>query len=206
MVGKQYTQDFVKMFDGESDWSTIQHLAEIEGFAAYIKPGSSTLYFGQPGQAGSYSVNYQPPTPDSAAAGDFLSVSMRRNLNLGGTITSTATAFDPHTKMTRSAKATCSGNDGNTLGYNCRAANMEQDQLEKLAKTRVAMSVRHEMEIDAELVGDTSLVAGMSLKISGTQSAFDNSYAIDCATHEVNDEGYVMSLIARAMSAGRTIS
>ena len=64
MVGKQYTSDFVKMFDGESDWSAIQHLAEIEGYAAFIMPGGSTLYFGQPGQAGgAYAVHYQPPTP-----------------------------------------------------------------------------------------------------------------------------------------------
>ena len=206
MVGREYTKDFVKMFDGESDWSAVRALAEIEGFAVFVKGGSSSLYFGQPGQNGSYSVSYQPPTPDSPAAGDFLQISLHRNLNLGGTVTTNASAFDPHTKKTLKAKATCSGNDGNTLGYDCRGANLTQDQLEKLAKTRVGMAVRHEMEIDAELVGDTSLVAGMSLKISGTQSAFDNSYDVDCATHEVNDDGYVMTVLARSMSSGRTIS
>ena len=206
MVGRQYTRDFVKMFDGESDWSAVRALAEIEGFAVYIKPGSSSLYFGQPGQNGSYSVNYQPPTPDSPAAGDFLELHLHRDLNLGGTVTSTASAFDPHSKMSRKSKSTCAGNDSNTLGYDCRAANMTQEQLEKLAKSKVFTAVRHEMEIDAELVGDNKLVAGMSLRLSGTQSAFDNSYAINSACHEVNDEGYTMTVMARAMSPGRTIS
>jgi phage protein D len=205
MVGKLYTKDFVKLFDGESDWTAIQHLAEIEGYVAYIQ--GSTIYFQSPGQGGSYSVNYQPPTPGSPASGDFLSIQLHVNLNLGGTVQSTASALEPRQNMNVTATATCSGNGGNTLKYDCRSANMTQDQVQKLARSYVFMSVRHEMEIEAELVGDTSLLAGMSLQISGTQSQFDNSYPIDCVHHEVNGEvGYTMHVQARNMAPGRTIS
>jgi hypothetical protein len=207
MVGKQYTSDFVKMFDGESDWTAIQHLAEIEGYAAFIMPGGSTLYFGQPGQAGgSYSVNYQPPTPESPASGDFIRVSMRTNLNLGGDVTATASSFDPRQNRNVQATSTCSGNGGNTINYDCRAANATQDQVQKLAKRRVYFAVRHEQEIEAELVGDNALVAGMTLAVSGTQSSWDNSFAVDNVTHHVDRDGYMMSALARGPGPGRTIS
>jgi phage protein D len=204
MVGKLYTKDYVKMFDGESDWTAIQHLAEIEGYAAYIQ--GSTIYFQSPGQGGSYSVNYQPPTPESPASGDFLSLSLHANLNLGGTVNSTAMSHDPRQNTNVTATSTCSGNGGNTLNYDCRGANMTQDQVQKLAKVSVFMAVRHEMEVDADLVGDNSLRAGMSLQISGTQSQWDNSYPIDCVHHELNADGYTMNVQARSMAPGRSVS
>ena len=43
--------------------------------------------------------------------------------------------------------------------------------MQKLAKMRVYFAVRHEQEIEAELVGDNALVAGMTLSVSGTQSS-----------------------------------
>jgi phage protein D len=205
MVGKLYTKDFVKLFDGESDWTAVQNLAQLEGYAAYIQGGSSTLYFGPPGQGGgSYSVHYQPPTPQSPASGDFIELNLRVNLNLGGTVISKASAFDPRQNTSVTATATSSGSSsGGTLTYEKRGANLTQEQVQKLADTTLSMNIRHEMEVDAELVGDNSLLAGMSLQISGTQSAWDNTYAIDNMTHEVNGDGYTMSVLARAPSPGR---
>jgi phage protein D len=204
MVGKLYTKDYVKMFDGESDWTAVQNLAQLEGFAAYIKGGSQTLYFGPPGQGGgSYSVNYQPPTPESPASGDFLELNLRVNLNLGGTVTAEASSHDPRQGTNVTATATSSGSGSGTLTYPKRASNMTQAQVQKLADTTLSMNIRHEMEVDAELVGDNSLLAGMSLQISGTQSAWDNSYAVDNVTHEVDGSGYVMTILARAPAPGR---
>jgi Phage tail baseplate hub (GPD) len=206
MVGKQYTTDYVKMFDGESDWSAIQALANIEGYAAYIMT-NGTLYFGQPGQnGGSYSANYQPPTPESPASGDFLAIALSANLALGSDVTATASAFDPRQNKNFTATATCAGNGGSKMNYECRAANATQAQLQKLARTRVYFAVRHEQEVEAELVGDNALVAGMTLSISGTQSEWDNSYAVDTVTHAVGANGYVMSVMARGPGPGRTIS
>jgi phage protein D len=204
MVGKLYTKDYVKMFDGESDWTAVQNLAQLEGFAAYIRGGTSTLYFGPPGQGGgSYSVNYQPPTPESPASGDFIELNLRRNLNLAN-VTAKASSFDPRQGTSVTATATSSGSgSGAALTYEKRASNMTQAQVQKLADTTLSMNIRHEMEVDVELVGDNSLLAGMSLQISGTQSAWDNTYAIDSMTHEVTRNGYAMSVLARAPAPGR---
>jgi phage protein D len=203
MVGKQYTKDYVKMFDGESDWTAVQNLAQLEGYAAYIQGGTSTLYFGPPGQGGSYSVNYQPPTPGSPASGDFLSLLLSQNLNLTSTVIAKASSFDPRQGTTVTAEKMSSHGGGGSIIYEKRASNMTQEQVQKLANTTHDMSVRHETEIEAELVGDNSLLAGMSLQVAGTQSAWDNSYSCDTVHHEVSELGYLMTVVGRAPSSAR---
>jgi hypothetical protein len=57
--------------------------------------------------------------------------------------------------------------------------------------------------VNATVVGDTSVAAGMGLQLSGTQ--FDQTFEIDSVHHDFGMGGYRTSITARSAKEGRTV-
>ena len=62
------------------------------------------------------------------------------------------------------------------------------------------------MQVNVDTPGDTSIDASMQLVLSGTQSQFDQAYEIDSIHHRMNDNGYRMSIDAKAPKNGRQVT
>jgi hypothetical protein len=97
----------------------------------------------------------------------------------------------------------------NTLKYEMHYPGMNQQEVETLAKTRATETIRHEMCIDLEMPGDLSLDVTQQIQLSGTGTAFDQTYDIDELTfdYESGEEGYLsMTIIGKSASQGRSAS
>ena len=78
---------------------------------------------------------------------------------------------------------------------------MEQEHVEKHAKSRANERARHEFTVRATVVGDPSISAGMGLQLRGTD--FDQLFEIDSVHHEFGMSGHRTSITARAAKEGR---
>lgn len=86
---------------------------------------------------------------------------------------------------------------------------MNQQEVETLAKTRANETIRHEMCVEIEMPGDLSLDVTQQIQLSGTGTAFDQTYDIDELTfdYESGEEGFfTMMITGKSASQGRSVS
>ncbi len=203
MVGRALRQDFAKLTDGMSDWSLVQKLAEIEGASCYVK--GSTLVFTTKQGNSQYQVTYTPPTAQMYATGNFIRLTVHRNLQAGKSIQVKTSSWDAKKKQPVTSVKTLEGSGGSII-YEYRGANVRQEQADKHSEKKAKEHGRHEMQVNVDMPGDTSIDASMQLVLSGTQTQFDQAYEIDTIHHRCNDSGYRMSIEAKSAKVGRNVS
>ena len=71
---------------------------------------------------------------------------------------------------------------------------------DKHAKSRANEIGRHEVKIDAEVVGDPNINVGMGLHLSGT-GYWDQVYEMDTVSHSFGMAGHVVRIVARSRKA-----
>lgn len=188
LAGKQWQIDTAKITHRGSQWTVVNELAELFGMTAYMTGG--TLYFkNYPEFLPTYPITYIPPTPQSYAQGTFVKLSTSRNHILGRPVTTNVRSRNHRDKKTYTATHTQSGS-GTPLVYNHTVAGVSQSQAQTIADKKHAETVSHELELTAlEFPGDETLTPLFEISLSGTGTAFDQTYEIKSVEHKVSFEG-----------------
>jgi hypothetical protein len=203
LAGKQVQIDYAKMTDGISYAAVIHKLAEFDGARWYVKNGT-LIYQALANAAGIYTLNYVPPNSGSPMAADFLNLRVRRNIQAGKSINVTVKSWNPKQKQVFQDQSNVQGS-GSSQNYVYHIPNLLQDHVTQHAKAKANEAARHELTLDAELVGDPSIDVAMDLVLSGT-GFFDQAYQMDSIHHEFGMGGHRMTITAKSAKSGRQAS
>jgi hypothetical protein len=104
MAGKTFDQqNYAFNSDYESAWDVIVDMAKRTGNVAFVN--GNTLFFGPPGSTeGSVTINYVPPTPESYASGNFMTLRCSRDVSLSGGVNSLVTSWMSNQKQPASGQ------------------------------------------------------------------------------------------------------
>jgi hypothetical protein len=198
IAGKEMNQEFAKMTDGQSLASVITKCAEYDCARWWVDASSILHYDILPKGGGGYSVTYVAGPPESA---DFLSLTVKRNVQAGKTVTTQVKSWHTKSKQAADATATAPGKGG-PIEYKFTIPGLHQDEAQNWAKSKGSEVARHEITVTAKVVGDTSINVQNGLTVSGT--GFDGSYVIDSVHHQFGMSGHTMTITAR--NGSRTAS
>lgn len=201
MAGKKLEQDYVFLSDNVSFGYLIHKLSQLDGARWWVDPNGQFHYQPIGSPEGTYTITInQNAEPISA---DCLHLHVRRNVQAGKSIKATVKAWHPKQKQVFSFSSTVGGNGG-PIEYNYHVPTLEQDLVEKRAKSQAAERASHELNVNATVVGDPSVQAGMGLQLNGTD--FDQLYEIETVHHEFGMSGHLTSIQAKSAKAGRSAS
>jgi hypothetical protein len=98
LAGKTFDQQtYAFNSDYESAWDVIVDMAKRTGNVAFVN--GNTLFFGPPGSTqGSVSITYVPPTPESYASGNFMTLRCTRDVSLSAGVNSLVTSWPTNQK------------------------------------------------------------------------------------------------------------
>ena len=199
LAGKRLEQDFVKLSDNVSFSQIIHKLAEFDGARWFVDANGTFHYVPFGSTQGIYSIQIdQSKQPISS---DCMALRVTRNVEAAKDIEVTIKAWHPKKKQMFQSTARVPGNGG-LHRYNFNLPTHEQGHVDQHARARANEYARHELKVNATVVGDPAVSAGMGLQLSGTQ--FDQSYEIDHVHHEFGMGGFRTSITARAAKQGRT--
>jgi hypothetical protein len=202
MAGKKLEQDFVHLSDNISFAYIIHKLAQLDGARWWVDANGQFHYEPLGNPQGIYSIFInQDSEPISS---DCMVLRVNRNVQAGKSIKATVKAWHPKLKRVFSFTSNVEGNGG-PIEYNYHIPTLQQEHVEKYAKSQAEEKSRHELTVHATVVGDPSVQAGMGLQLSGT-NYFDQVYDIDTVHHEFGMSGHRTSITARNAKGGRQAS
>lgn len=205
-AGLQFDQDYTEISDNDAAWNMIVSCAKRLGCIAFVK---GTVLYIQPldnPPSSFYKVNYQRPTADEIASGDFVTLNCTRNLNLakdasieikgkrhkqGDVLTS---KFESKGKNTSTAK----------ILYQFRGANPTKEQQDRIAQNHLKETLSHERGVNlTNLPGDVRVTPLSGLSLTGTGTAADQDYILSSTAHHWSEKGYAMDIAAHSQDASR---
>jgi phage protein D len=209
-VGKFYEIDHVTMTEERSDWDLLLYLAGVEGYVVYVR--GQTLYF-NPRQAAStqdpYVIQWQQETSDvNTAVANVQSIQFCRALTVARGVQVVIRSWNH--KQAKGFTSSYPGHKGKNIQvgqatpfggaqvYTRTIPNLTQDQADLKAKELYAAIVAHEMKFSAELPGDVILDTTSVIQVTGTDTAYDQTYYPDVITRHLSFEGgFTMSVSAK---------
>jgi hypothetical protein len=200
-AGKMVQIDYAKMTDGVSYAAVIHKLAEMDGARWFVRNGM-LFYLSMDDPQGTYTLNYVPPTQGNPMMGDFLALDISRNIQAGKTLNVTVKSWHPKKATVFTSTSTIQGSGG-PQNYIYHVPNHLQDHVTQFAKSKAAEVARHELTVNAEVVGDPTIDIAMDLVVNGTD-IFDQSYKMDLIHHTFGYGGHTMRITAKSMKAGRS--
>ncbi len=202
MAGRQQSkEDYVHLTHHISEWSLVQHLADREGKVAFVR--ENKLYFVEIDAAifGSISVVYKPPSPSGHATSNVIELTCYRNFEAGKKKKLSVRSWN--VKKKRAFVGTDAGGSGGSMTeFDYSHPQLNQQQCDKIAKKRLREILRQEMNVEATLVGSAALAPPKMLHLSGTQTAFDQTYFIERAQHRIG-KGYTTRVTSKNSKGGR---
>jgi hypothetical protein len=203
MAGKKVVNDFARLSDNVSFAYIIHKLAQFDGARWWVDPKGQFNYvpIGTP-VGGTYSIFVN--MSDGKVVSDCLALDVTRNIPASKGKKVHIKSWNPRQKRVFEHEATINGNGG-PIPYNYHIPNLHQDQVAKYARSMATEHARHELKVSATVVGDSSVFAGMGLRLSGT-TYFDQTFDIDTVHHAFGMSGYTTSITARAAKAGRSVT
>lgn len=201
MAGKKLQQDYVKLTDNASLAQIIHKMAEIDGCRWWVDPQGTFHYVPFNDPSGIYSVYINQSQP---ILSDCMSLKVRRNIQAGKSQQVTVKSWHPKQKKVFTHKSTVSGNGG-PIVYSYDFPTLLQPDVMQRAKAIAMERALHEFVIEAKVVGDPSIAAGMGLELSGSVY-FDQVYTIDTVVHNFGRHGYTTHMTSKAPKEGRSAS
>lgn len=202
-AGKKFKADWVALTDNVSEWTLVQHLADREGMVAFVQ--KNELHF-QPlddDSMGDVPAVFVPPTPAGHARGNVLKLAGSHNLQLAKKTSVKVHSWDTDQKEVVEGKKELGGSASGENAYVYRHAHLEKGQAKQIAEKRLREHTRHEMTVNLTMVGRASIAPRKRLLLSGTGTAFDQTYYIDNVRHSISGNGYVCDITAKNTKGGR---
>lgn len=203
-----------------SEWDLLTWLAQEEGFSVYVK--GRELHFEPQVQpdADQYALKWEDQAPDSEiAAPNFngIDIVCSRNLTLAKDIvvyvrswnTKQKKGFTVKAQASHTKKAIGKGAEqasGAAQIYSFVKPGLTREQAQAMANAKLKELSAHEMKISASLPGDNLLSLTTLVNLSGTGTAFDQTYYPDSIVRKISfTDGYHMRLSAKNHSPESTV-
>lgn len=187
-------------------WDAIQNIADLNGKNAYITGGM--VYVKDINeQLPSYAVNWSPPSEDGFATCNVLSLKCRQDGPMSKTHNVKVSSHNYKQKQTLNATATAGGSAPGTRNYNYVVPSSTQDQLQSIATKKANEHAKHGFNVSVEIPGDVTIVARMSLALSGTSTVFDQTYDMETVKHSAEfGGGYKVAITGKTQGGGGSSS
>ncbi len=180
-----------------TEWDLLTFLAKVEGFDCYVS--GQSLYF-------------QPPTATSALpyavavvlspsySANVTSLELQHHKTLARAITVEVRSFTSKTGKTVTATATSGGTGAankyddatRTQVYRYIFPNLSQQMAQQRATALLTQLKQHERSLTFSAPGDLTLTPRSVVQLSGTGTAFDQTYYADAVTREMSFDGAFM--------------
>ena len=215
MVGNFYETDTVKVNTQRSEWDVLTQLATAEDFLVYIK-GNELHFEPLPAPAtNAYVLKWEPPN-DKTGAFSFngKSITFTRALHIARGIVVQVKYTMPNKKGTfvvrypnKSAGIKVGQSKANAQLYSLFVRNISPQQALKRAEAEHASVTRHEVKMRATLPADNILQTNNIITVTGTATAFDQTYYPESIVREMDiNTGYTMSISAKNHSPSTVVA
>lgn len=194
-AGKIYSDDYDALSNRHSEWSVINWIADHFGMIAYIT-GGKLYYKNHDEQLPTVTIQYRPPTPQEYESGNFIKLHTTRNHVLGRKTKVNVHSHNHRKKEVYHANEEDGDGGDEPLIYHYHIPQISQQQGQRIAKAKMAEIKSHEMKVDSlEIPGDESINARVSIQLTGTGTAFDQSYDAGDITHTISVKGGYVTTI-----------
>ncbi len=212
-VGAYYTRDQVRMTADRSEWDLLAWLAREENFVCFVS--GQTLYF-EPdprSTANPYLIQWQAATSSQGSPiANVKGITFARSLTVakGITVTARSASLTQKTAVVQSYPSSpksigvgkSSPFGASQQYFFTLPAGKKPTEVQAYAKQRYDDIVSHEMKLTMHLPSDDALTIATAIKVSGTGTAFDQTYYPRLITREMSmDEGYNMTVEAQNSSS-----
>jgi phage protein D len=200
--GHVYDQDTANLILNRTDFEAMSTLAEMIGYRWYVD--GTTLYMEPKDQGiGAFDLVWIPPQPGQMGQANVRRLSLRRNTSAARPHQVKVKSWHHRSNRLFSYEAKVDGR-GNPLAYEFHHNGKNQAQVEQLAKSRLKDAIRHDLGITFEGPGDLTADVRMVCNLSGTGTIFDQAYAADDITWDMDYGGeFTMVVTANAAKKGR---
>jgi phage protein D len=200
-AGKKYDADLTHLVLNRSDYEVISDLAEREGYRWFVD-GTSLYFEPKETQSDVFAVHYTPPTPDAYATGNIIELTTSRNMTAARPQKVTVKSWHHRDKKAYQAEADADG-VGDPVEYEHHHNLRSQDQVEKLAKSRLHNAKRHDCSVSIRMPGDLNLDVRQKLQLFGTGTIYDQTYDIDELRFVMGwGEAFTMHISSKAPKGG----
>ena len=202
-AGAYYDIEHVNLMDERTEWDILSFLAQQEGFDVYVK--DKTLYFGPPPAADSapYPIVWTQVNPTQldyrAMSGNVEDMSFQRTLTVSRGVTVVVRSWSdkqqygfnavyPQKKVgsLKPGEAT-TAHDGQVFTF--FYPNIDKQRALQIAQQKYDLIVAHEMKFSCRLPGDVTLNTQTLIQVSGTGTAFDQTYYPSQIVRRMSFEG-----------------
>jgi phage protein D len=213
-----------RLFLNRSPWDVITSLADHEGYQVRMKGRTVVVKpNGPPDTSNPYRVFYTPEFRDPGNPDNYrpvqsnvITLRMSRALNIAKGVDVFVQAYDTATGQRPSRKVAkvrssrrASRHAGNQAQspttYTFNRPGMSPAQAQRHAKARASQVAQFERNIEFQIAGDPTMSIGRAITLSGTGTAFDQTYFADQIDHRLSVEGgYAMEIRAKNQSPDTT--
>lgn len=178
-----------------TEWDLLTFLAKQEGFEVWVQ--GNTLYFQPPPATTStpFPITFQPGQPPVS---NVITLKMERSLTLAKDIVVTVKSWktaDGKAYTRKSKSAGASSANGKTQNYAVTIPNLTPDEALKRAQQMASDLSKHERILSVTMPGELTLTTRTMVSLSGTGTAFDQSYFVAEIEREISfDNGFTQTL------------
>jgi hypothetical protein len=215
-AGAYYDIEHVSMQTERTEWDILSYLAQQEGFIVAVV--DQTLFFGPPPAPNSvpYPIVWSEVNPGvldyRAVAGNVEDMQFMRTLTVSRGVIVVVRSWSDKTQV--GFNAVYPPNKAGTLKpgqatpvsggqtFTFFRPNIDKQTALDYAKKQYDLIVQHEMKMSCRVPGDVTLNAQTVIQVSGTNTAFDQTYFPSAITRSMSfDGGFNMNVSAKNHSA-----
>jgi phage protein D len=180
-----------------TEWDLLTWLARQEGFDVYVR--GRTLHFHPPAEA---------PRAHALSVADVMDLRLDRALHLAREIEVVVKSWNSRQQQAFTQTARAPGpRGGGAAGQRQRVVlvrpNLTTEQALQLAQATLRELTRHRLAIRLTMPGETAIMPRDALRLSGSNSAFDQTYMVDEVTRRLSlAHGFTQHIRARTDFTG----
>jgi phage protein D len=210
LVGRYYEADHTRVTLGQfgrttTEWDLLVYLAQREQFDVYMTGLTLNFQPIAPPTTEPYALVYVPPAPGQRF--NAITFDLQRSLTIAKDVQVVVQSWS--TKQGRGFSKTATAIGGKPAGAGGRIAkgasttqkyvfvrpNLTEDQAQKAANQLAIDITKHERVVAVEMPGELVLTPRNLIKLSGTNTSFDQAYFIDHIDRSISfGEGFRQSL------------
>lgn len=206
LAGGFYQIDHAIPTQGQTEWDLLCWLAQQVGAVVFVD--GNTLNFVQPPNqdANPYPVAWQASSSQQPFRSNTVRIKFSRTLTVGKTITVTIRSWNQKQRKGFSVSFPSSSagkiNPGKAKSpaqpYSYIIPNLTKDQATKRAAAIYNDIIKNEMRVNISIPADSTLDIMHSIPVTGTGTAFDQTYYPESITRRMSfEDGYSMSISAK---------
>lgn len=216
-AGIYYANNKATLTSELPEWDLITFLAQSEQFYAYVKDITLHFHPRPPETQKPYLLQYSPPNIDTSYFSfngmDFSTV---RNLTVARDVAVTVRSWNTSSKKAFTVKVKSSLNKkipiskaagpiGELQQYSYTFPGLTKEQALQKAQQIARQLTQHERVLNATLPGDNILSKLSIIKLSGTNTDYDQLYYPSSINRSFKTSGYTMDISAKNHSPNSTV-